>query len=108
MRILIVFLLILFLMPVATPQRTRIPVPVGVREGEKAMEQPVEPPLLSPRFKHTTPAELKQQALALSQLAGMIPAQIEAINRGELPKDFSDNLKRIEKLARHLRAEVTH
>jgi hypothetical protein len=107
-RALPVFLLVLFFVTAsALPQRARTPVPVGVREGEKAMQQPLEPPFLSPRLNHTTPVELKQQALDLSQLAAGVPSEIEVVNRGELPKELPANLKKIEKLAKKIRSEIS-
>jgi hypothetical protein len=41
-------------------------------------------------------------------LAGTIPADIEQVKKGLLPKDTIEKLKRIEKLARKLRGEVGH
>jgi hypothetical protein len=36
-----------------------------------------------------------------------VPAQIEQVTKNQYPKDLTDNLKRIERLAKHLRTEVT-
>jgi hypothetical protein len=53
------------------------------------------------------PAQLQHDAQELSQLAAELPREIEQVNKGQLPKDLSDRLKRIEKLAKHLRAEIS-
>ena len=34
------------------------------------------------------------------------PRQIDQVTKGQLPKDLSDNLKRIEKLAKQLRSQI--
>ena len=39
-------------------------------------------------------------------LADSLPDQIQQVSNNQLPKDLSDNLKRIERLAKHLRSEV--
>lgn len=51
-------------------------------------------------------AKLKQDAETLAQLAQSIPPQVEQTQKGILPADLLDNLKRIEKLARHLRRQL--
>ena len=50
---------------------------------------------------------MKQEAEELRTLANALPAQIDQVTNNQVPKDLSDNLKKIEKLAKHLRAEVT-
>jgi hypothetical protein len=39
-------------------------------------------------------------------LSAGIPAGIQHVNQGQLPKTLDEQLKRIEKLAKHLRSEV--
>lgn len=51
--------------------------------------------------------QVKEEADELRKLANGVPAQIEMVTKNQYPKDLSDNLKRIEKLAKHLRSEVT-
>jgi hypothetical protein len=51
--------------------------------------------------------QVKQEAEELRKLADGVPAQMQQVTNNQLPKDLSDNLKRIEKLAKHLRSEVT-
>jgi len=42
----------------------------------------------------------------LAQLSAGIPSRVNLVAKGQLPKDLGDQLKRIEKLAKHLRSEV--
>jgi hypothetical protein len=49
---------------------------------------------------------MKEQARELSAIAETIPAAIAEVNRGTLPKDMNDRLKRIEKLSKALRGEI--
>jgi vancomycin resistance protein YoaR len=51
--------------------------------------------------------QVKQEADELKKLADSVPAQIELVTKNQYPKDLTDNLKRIERLAKHLRSEVT-
>jgi hypothetical protein len=51
--------------------------------------------------------ELQRESRELSDLAHTIPLDMENISRGLLPKDVVDKLKRIEKLSKHLRSEVS-
>jgi hypothetical protein len=51
--------------------------------------------------------KLKQDARTLAELAQTIPAGIDQAQRGVLRKDLIDNLKRIEKLSRQIRRELT-
>jgi hypothetical protein len=53
------------------------------------------------------PVHLQQEALELSTLAQKLPQDIDAVNRGLLPKDTVNKLKRVEKLAKRLRKEIT-
>jgi hypothetical protein len=51
--------------------------------------------------------ELQRESRELSDLAHTVPIDVENVSRGLLPKDLIDKLKRIEKLSKHLRSEVT-
>jgi hypothetical protein len=50
--------------------------------------------------------KLKREAEELAQLSAGIPPRVNLVVEGQLPKDLADQLKRIEKLAKHLRSEV--
>jgi hypothetical protein len=52
------------------------------------------------------PLQLQREAHELSELASSLPADIDHVNHGLLPKDTIDKLKRIEKLSKHLRSQV--
>ena len=81
------------------------PIPPGVREADKQANAPLEPPAL-PKRRVANPAQLKSEASELAELSAAIPAEIEKVNLGQIPKDLSDHLKRIEKLAKQLRSEI--
>jgi hypothetical protein len=52
-------------------------------------------------------AQIKREADELAKLASAVPEEIDQVTKGELPKDLSENLKKIEKLAKRLRSEVS-
>jgi hypothetical protein len=52
------------------------------------------------------PQKLKHDADELAALAGSVPSAVDQTTKGVLPKDLSEKLKRIEKLAKHLRSEI--
>jgi hypothetical protein len=60
----------------------------------------------SSRRAHLDPAELQQEVQELSRLAQDLTQDIDAVNRGILPKDTVSKLKRVEKLAKRLRKEI--
>lgn len=51
--------------------------------------------------------EMQRESRELSDLAHTVPADMENVTRGLMPKDLIEKLKRIEKLSKHLRSEVT-
>lgn len=62
----------------------------------------------SPPPKRTLdPVKLRAEADELAELARSVPASVDQVSQGKLPKDFSEKLKRIEKLSKHLRGELT-
>ncbi len=89
---------------VASP--TQHPIPPGVREADKLPEPNTVPPALPVR-RQLDAAQLKREADELAKLASAVPVEIEQVTKGELPKDLSENLKKIEKLAKRLRSEVS-
>jgi hypothetical protein len=60
-----------------------------------------------PQKKRLDALQIQREALELSDLAKSIPLDIEHVNKGLMPKDMVEKLKRIEKLSKHLRREVT-
>ncbi len=51
---------------------------------------------------------LQRDAEELAKLASAIPSDVEQTTKGILPKDLDERLKRIEKLAKHLRSGINH
>jgi hypothetical protein len=82
------------------------PNPPGLRQGDKAINEPLEPPSAQP-VQQVDLAQLRAEAAELRRLADLLPAQIGQVTKGQLPKDLNDNLKRIEKLAKQLRSELS-
>ena len=83
------------------------PIPPGIREADKQTNAPVEPPATF-KQKPVDPGLLRQEAEELAKLSAAVPSQMDQVGQGKMPKDLSDQLKRIEKLAKHLRSEISH
>jgi len=77
----------------------------GLREAEKRISAPLDPPVYFAK-RGADPSRLQDEAAELARLSAEIPARIERVNHGQLPKTLDEELKRIEKLAKHLRSEV--
>jgi hypothetical protein len=52
-------------------------------------------------------ARLQKDAQELADLSASIRTDVERVNRGLLTKDVVEKLKRVEKLSKHLRSELT-
>ena len=50
--------------------------------------------------------KLRHNAKELAELSASIPADVDRVNRGLLPKDVLEKLKRVEKLSRQLRSDL--
>lgn len=64
---------------------------------------PAPPPVSRPRVDS---ARIRSEADEIARLAKSVPAQVSQTEHGVLPKDLSQNLKQIEKLAKRLRREL--
>jgi hypothetical protein len=53
------------------------------------------------------PAQLERDAHELASLAQLIPSEVQQVEHGRLPKDLDEQLKRIEKLSKQLRREIS-
>jgi hypothetical protein len=105
-RCFFLFLLIELFSPTAKYISDQHPVPPTVREADKQTNNaPMEAPL-PPKSKQLNVKQLREEAAELSQLSAGIPQGIEYVTKGQIPKDLNDRLKRIEKLAKHLRGEI--
>ena len=82
------------------------PVPPGRRELRDYQTKNVDVPV-QVSVPRPDPAKLEKEAAELSDLAQSIPSDIDSVSKGVLPKDVIAKLKRIEKISKHLRAEVT-
>lgn len=50
---------------------------------------------------------LQRDAHELAELSASIPSDLQRVNHNFLPKDMLEKLKRVEKLSKHLRSELT-
>lgn len=62
-------------------------------------------PNTQPKIK-IDPDQLQREARELLELSQSLQADIESVNHGLHPKDTDEKLKRIQKLAKHLRGEI--
>jgi hypothetical protein len=61
---------------------------------------------VQPATTRSDPMELRREAKQILELSRSVQLDIDSVNRGLLPKDTIDKLKRIEKLSKHLRSQV--
>jgi hypothetical protein len=87
----------------AAQHHRQYPTPPPPADAE-ASSQPSQPDL-SPKARPNA-VQLQQEIEELSSLAQNLQQDIDSVNRGLLPKDTVGKLKRVEKLARHLRREI--
>jgi hypothetical protein len=65
----------------------------------------LEPPA-GPQTQKLDPNKLRAEANELAKLSQSIAADVDQAAQGKLPKDIAEKLKRIERLSKHLRAEL--
>jgi len=79
--------------------------------GQQSHRRPLpdSPPENVPSVQRRTvdPEQLKREAEELSMLAQSVPADVEKLGQGLHPKDLDQKLKRIEKLSKHLREDLS-
>ena len=63
--------------------------------------------LQTQRKRPLDPIKLQRDAQELAELSASIPADVNQVNRGLISKDLLDKLKRVEKLSKQLRGELT-
>jgi hypothetical protein len=80
--------------------------PPGIATADTMANQPLEAPLES-RSHQINFDQVNAETQELRRLADGLPLQIDQVTKGQIPKDLGENLKRIEKLAKHLRSEIT-
>jgi hypothetical protein len=103
---LLVFLLVPLSVGSWTQQRQVPPGAITAGNTIRGESNTVEPPMEN-RSRQINLDQVRQETEELRKLANALPAQMDLVANNQLPKDLSDNLKRIEKLAKHLRGEVT-
>jgi len=104
MRISLLALLFAIVLSASAAQAQAHPIPPGIRQADQTEAQTEKniPPPPAPR-RTVDYANLKHDADELAVLAQSVPAEVDQTSKGALPKDLSEKLKRIEKLAKHLR-----
>jgi hypothetical protein len=75
------------------------------KEGNVPHIQPEEQPIAPAAIK-LDPVQLQREGQELLELSQSLQLDIESLNHGLHPKDTIDKLKRIQKLAKHLRGEI--
>jgi hypothetical protein len=102
----VVFMVLLLLAASAAPQTSRPlpPAQVAANQATRQAEK-VEPPANPTRTMSAD--DVLQQADELASLAQQVRADTLQATRGVLAKDMKDKLKRIEKLSKKLREELT-
>jgi len=90
--------------PVVSAQTT--PGPPGL-QGARQYESthPLEAP--QPPVRKIDLAQLQREADELSTLAQSIPADVRSVTQGMLSKDMLEKLRKIEKISKHLRSEIS-
>ncbi|HEY1658207.1 MAG TPA: hypothetical protein VGG14_07665 [Candidatus Sulfotelmatobacter sp.] len=93
---------------VGTSQAQTHPRPPGLQQAQQAETQAEAgiPPPTATRQKRIDAIEFQSEANDLARIAQTIPADVSSIQQGQLPKDFIEKLKEIEKLSKHLRSGI--
>lgn len=97
----VVWTAILLLASISWGQMHRYPAPPA----------PADPNQIGPKGQSSNtakrnPVDLERQGRELADLASSIPADVQQVNKGLLPKEMADKLKRIEKLAKQIRGQI--
>ena len=103
------FLLALMLLGGQHPGTVTIPAPFPPREPSHPGLPIDQPPVVVHGDRQHPPdlARMKKQADELAKLAQSISPDIDKVGKGQLPKDLMVRLKRIDKLSKQLRREVS-
>ena len=85
-----------------SPGQFEPPGKLEIRKYPLVLDSPPPPPK-----KTVDVVKLHAEANELAELAHGLPSDVDQISQGKLPKDLGEKLKRIEKLSKHLRGELT-
>jgi hypothetical protein len=107
MRSVLCCLCFALLLPSSTmPQSGGRGRPPGIATADTVANQPLEAPSKG-GLRQVNIDQVNTETQELRRLADALPPQIDQVSKGQMPKDLGENLKRIEKLAKHIRGEVT-
>jgi hypothetical protein len=84
-------------------QGRKFPSPPEPAERTTTTPKPAETPVR----QQVDFLELQREARELSDLAHTVPADIDNVGHGLLPKELVEKLKRIEKLSKRLRNDIS-
>jgi hypothetical protein len=99
----LLLVLTLFAIPMSSQKGLdQPPAKLELAKHPLILERPVGPQPQKVDF-----AKLQRDALDLAQLAQSITTDVDHAAHGTLAKDLPDKLKRIEKLSKHLRNQLT-
>lgn len=102
--LLIVLAFFTFTVPNSSPeQRPGFPSPPPPMNSDSTTKTG-QPPTLS---AHMDMAAVQKEADDLARTAQTIPGDVASLRKGILPKDFTQKLRRIEKLSKRLRSQVS-
>ena len=105
MRPLLCVLLAALLLPCSVNSQSGRSRPPGIATADTMANQPLEAPIKTgPRQINID--QVNSETQELRRLADGLPAQMDQVTKGQLPKDLGDDLKRIERLAKHLHGEI--
>lgn len=105
MRSLLCVLLATLLFPSITIPQAGRSRPPGIATADTMANQPLEAPTKT-GLRQINIDQVNSETQELRRLADGLPAQMDQVTKGQLPKDLGDNLKRIERLAKHLHGEI--
>jgi hypothetical protein len=102
------YTIVIALAVTGTLQAQTHPRPPGLEQAQQAEVQAEAsiPPATASHQKRIDGVKLQSEADNLARIAQTIPADVSSIQQGQLPKDFLEKLKAIEKLSKHLRSEI--
>ena len=96
-----------------TPVHSQLGAPLG-RCGPQPVDSdwprnqfPAEPASSTQKKPTTDNVRLQHDARELADLSASVAGDMNRVGRGLLPKDVIEKLKRVEKLSKHLRGELT-
>ncbi len=79
---------------------------ISTKSDPQQLERETQQPAQPGTARSIDLARIKQDSDELSRLSQLVSSEISASEKGTLPKDLSENLKKIEKLSKRLRDEL--